>query len=342
MIDLRSQVGFGTVEVLDSCDVGGSLLRHWESFRHSFGDVPCTRVTTVNLLVMLPEPEDGQGLGELMHDLLCHHPGRALVTVLDADGEGELEGWICHCHSCNRPNQLCGEQLIFRCPGSPDRLPSLLLPLLVPGLPTFLWWRGDPPFGSDLLERLIETSIRVIFDSSRFGLSGGLLQLERLVRDPYHLEQAFSDLAWGRLAQVRERVAALYDGPGGLEELAGLNEVLVETAGKKPTTEALYLLGWLAARLRWRIERPLRSEGRAWVSTLTGPHGSITVRIAPGWCEKGFLRVKMSGQVVEQELLKGVDLVARELCLLSRETIFEEALAKALVLTGDREAVARG
>ncbi|MCA9794912.1 MAG: glucose-6-phosphate dehydrogenase assembly protein OpcA, partial [Candidatus Eremiobacteraeota bacterium] len=250
----REVAGPGAIR-LDPRDLRGALHSHWESLQKE--SEPQTRVATMNLLLGVSHPEDCLGLTDVLEPLSHSHPGRVVVFVFDSETEeASIEGWFNYTCMKQHPERICSERIVIYCPGSPARVPSLVLPLTVPGLPVFHWWRGEPPFGSDLLERLVEASDRVVFDSNRFSLSSGMSRMSRLINDPYHTEQAFSDLSWGRAQLARERVAALFDGQAGAAALSSITEVSITGPGERPGPSGLLLAGWLASRLGWKVVNP--------------------------------------------------------------------------------------
>ena len=293
-------------------------------------------VTTQNLVVCLPSPEDSEGVLPLLDQVAQSHPSRAVVVAFDPESEGDIQGGAATICSQSNPGKVCSERIGLVVPGTPDRVPSLVLPLLIPGVMTYLWWRGDPPFGSNLLERLVEASERVVFDSGRFHLTSGMKRLQRLMDDPYHGEQAFSDLAWGRITTVRERVAQLFDGAFGQEKLEAVEEVDIQYAGDRPTPEALLVAGWLSSRLGWDLERPLHSEGKAYVATYEGTASDVKVRLSPG-APADHLEVGFGEQKVESSLFRGCGLLQREFDLVDRDRVYEEALDAILHLIGEKE-----
>ncbi len=339
MSQVWQQLAGSHFQSLDPAHPRESLDRYLEDL--STGDQARPRLTTMNLLLGIPHPEDASDLAPLLERLAQTHPGRHLVFVLDPDASQEsLDGAVAHVCSAHHPERVCSERVVLYCPGSPARLPSLVLPMTIPGLPVYLWWRGEPPFDSDLLERFVEGSDRVIFDSSRFSLSGAMARLDRLLRDPYHTEQAFSDLSWGRSLPVRERVAALFDGPGGAQALARIQEVTITGPADRPDPSSLLLAGWLASRLGWEVSKPIRAEGKVWVGDLSCQTGPIRLRLASG--RAGGWGIGLTGQPeVSCSALSGCDLMGREFDIQVRDPVFEQSLHKALILSGERQPLSR-
>jgi glucose-6-phosphate dehydrogenase assembly protein OpcA len=157
-----------------------------------------------------------------------------------------------------------GEQITIRASQEAvPHLPGAVLPLILSGLPSFLWWAGEPPWRSELLEALVDGCDRMIVDSSEAARGPQALSaLYDLVRRKK--ASAFSDLNWARLSPWRELTAQFFDDRQVLPYLERLDRVTIEYAGAEedqPTNAAQgYLFaGWLASRLGWR---PLGAGGR--------------------------------------------------------------------------------
>jgi glucose-6-phosphate dehydrogenase assembly protein OpcA len=112
---------------------------------------------------------------------------------------------------------------------------SVVAPLLVSDLPVFVRWRGEPPFGADELDQLVDLADRLVVDSSEwkhlpraYGRLTGLFD-----------RSAVSDIAWRRSLQWRRSLALLWP------DIAQVREV--EVTG--PKADALLLGGWLRSRL---------------------------------------------------------------------------------------------
>ena len=112
---------------------------------------------------------------------------------------------------------------------------SIVEPLLIPDLPVFVRWRGEPSWGSAELEQLVDLTDRLIVDSTEWDD----------VPTPYQrLMELFprcaaSDIAWARTSRWRSHLATLWPGIAD-----------VGTLGVHGTAAQAWLLcGWLRSRL---------------------------------------------------------------------------------------------
>jgi glucose-6-phosphate dehydrogenase assembly protein OpcA len=147
-------------------------------------------------------------------------------------------------------------------------LPSILRPLLITNLPTYLWWHGEPPVGHPFWQRMIDTWHRVILNSAEFARPfDGMALLANFCSDAraYH---TVGDLSWTRLAPWRDMFAQIFDNQRFRPFLDGIDMVTIEYSGgsawemsggsASPCT-ALLLVGWLSSRLGWKT---VNCEGR--------------------------------------------------------------------------------
>jgi glucose-6-phosphate dehydrogenase assembly protein OpcA len=346
------------------------LRRLWHDTGGEGGARGMMRACVLNLIIMSEDvPDSAMGDSELtglVAAITSEHPCR--VLRVDARPEASSPRFEAFLSAfCRRPTgserQVCCEQITLRADGeAAHHLHGTLAALLAEDLPVFLWWRGRPPFGSHRLGRLADLADRLILDTG----SGGC-DLETLVdlaawRGSAEGEVAPGDLAWRRLTHWREATAALFDPPSQrplLGVVRGLDLRWDTTAGHPGRGQALYLAGWLAARLGWqarpatvqattddlnlemdagthvvkvRVQRGTATDPS--LSLSMGSHGqpSAMARIGPG--EAPWAELHLPGQPLRrwpgQPGVTGTaQLLARELEFPQADPVFAMALARA-------------
>jgi hypothetical protein len=170
-------------------------------------DDPVTRVASFNLLVVSPH-QRVQALEKLLVGLRVSHPAR--VIWIKKDETMKWEEATASLHICTRSdcNQVCSEQIQIVCGPQPERLSSIVLPLIRSGLPTqLLWWKAGPPKGV-LFDRLADRARLILLVKSEWKKLASLLPA--LWDDPTRQEHAFVPLAWYQMLQARQSVAAAY------------------------------------------------------------------------------------------------------------------------------------
>jgi glucose-6-phosphate dehydrogenase assembly protein OpcA len=147
-----------------------------------------------------------------------------------------------------------------------ETVASAIAPLLVPDVPVFLWWKDIPHYEDKLFSRMTAMSDRVVIDSSCFDHPHeDLRRLSQIIQEHPQFMSA-SDINWGRLTAWRTLVASFWDVADYLPHLDKIDRVLVEydppdRAPGEIAPKALLVVGWLASRLGWGIEEASGPEG---------------------------------------------------------------------------------
>lgn len=259
-----------------------------------------------------------------------------------------------------------------------ETVASAIAPLLVPDVPVFLWWKDIPHYEDRLFSRLTLMSDRVVIDSSCFDHPHeDLERLAQIIKERPQF-MAASDLNWGRLTAWRTLVASFWDVPDYRPHLDKIDRVLVEydppdVAPGEIAPKALLATGWLASRLGWVVEeagasaesaasfrlgaggRKVSAEMRATrrEGHCDGMLVSLTLSAEASRAEfyVGFTNDRMKletearidgqravGRVLSYEQKTEGQRLSRELSLLKRDVVYEEALfAAAQLLSAMRE-----
>jgi glucose-6-phosphate dehydrogenase assembly protein OpcA len=161
-----------------------------------------------------------------------------------------------------------------------ERTPYLLLPHILPDLPTTLLWTEDPTKPHPLFKPLVKLAHRVIFDSES---ADDLLEYAKTVCD-LHKQGTFdvADLNWARTEEWRDLLASVFHTPERKKILEHLSRF--EIVYNQRVTEyfchlkiqSMYLLAWLSSRLGWDMNNAvIRTE--VWENL--GPGTIISLRI---------------------------------------------------------------
>lgn len=253
---------------------------------------PVIRAALLTLIAVAETPEEAAAAPDLVLRLIGHASGRVLLVELVPDGAPLSAQVRAHCHGGAGARQLCGEEIVLRsAPAGDDLLSGVLLPLLVPDLPVFLYWPRaaallesrpgeDVPRGADLLCDLDPAVDYLVLDSA-------------LARDPVALQSRLRllaqrapgtgmtprDLNWARLLAWREALAGAVD--DGRLDPAGIERIVIEArggcGGLCPARPAL-LAGWLIDRLGWTTTRVVRGPER--IDIEAGEGRRLAIRLA--------------------------------------------------------------
>ncbi|MBD2103568.1 glucose-6-phosphate dehydrogenase assembly protein OpcA [Leptolyngbya sp. FACHB-261] len=246
-LDQQSIVPLQTPKDVSVGEIEAELGKIWQFH----GETSVARAATFNLLVY--EPEEAAGIPSASVEAIAtQNPCRVIDLCPSPDGkdEGLTAQVAAYCPVQKRRSTLvCCEYITIQ--GNleaHERLHSTVEPLLITGLPVFLWWKASPVSDSGLFDRLVSLSNRVIIDSAFFSSpEADLLQVQRLSSKGVHM----SDLNWSRLAPWQELTAQAFDPPERRASLQAVDRVTVDFE-KGNSTQALLYLGWLASRLQWR------------------------------------------------------------------------------------------
>ena len=240
---------------------------------------PVTRICTLTLLAVVRNSRSAE-VAAIAGRLGARYPSRSIVLDLSPAAGDRLAVEIalnCHSPGSSRP-AVCCEQISVSASGRTlARVPALVLPLLVPDLPVYLWWPDDLPAAAaradgiplepdaDMLRRLAEVSDVLIVDSSAMSRPAAGLGTAAALAGP--LSGGLRDLTWGRLTPWRDLIVQCFDPAAMRQALERLDRIRIRTApdaspGAADPIAGLLLGGWLAGRLGWEPAGPARREGR--------------------------------------------------------------------------------
>jgi glucose-6-phosphate dehydrogenase assembly protein OpcA len=270
-----------------------------EAQKTTGGGKPLTRTLLLNLLVFSPD----QALADRARDdvvaLTSRQPSRAiLVTADDRAPAAGMDAWVsifCTAPAGGDAARVCGEQITVEAGGeSILDLPGMILPLLLPNLPTFLWWQAGDPFVHPVFENLCRAVDRVVVDSLTFAEPPeGFGEMARAARDR-HFPAIVTDLGWARLTPWRSLTAQIFDPQAMRPYLMQLERVRVTYYEGSPALAWLFA-GWLASRLEWKLSEregaALRFQGGQMIELASVPAGGET----PGYFAAVELRTRGGG-----------------------------------------------
>lgn len=274
----------GVPERVDVGAIERELHRLWSSLDEEgapgAGGNAVAQVTRICTLTLLAVVRDGRAAdaAAIAARLGARYPSRSIVLDLSPGGGDRLAAEValnCHTPGTPRPT-VCCEQLRVSASGrSLARVPGLVLPLLVPDLPVYVWWSGDLPSfqpaapepEADVLRRLAEVADALIIDSS--AMRRPTIGLRTAVALTAPLSGGLRDLSWGRLTPWRDLVVQCFDPAPMRQALERLDRIRIRTAPGAASSSAdpadpiagLLLGGWVAGRLGWEPAGPTRREG---------------------------------------------------------------------------------
>lgn len=250
------------------------------------------RAAVVNVVVVATREMHAVRAAKTISEVAMRHPSRAIVVLGDgrrqigANARIELH---CLAPSLDRFGQVHYEQVLIRASGKvDDRVGSVIVPLLVPDLPVFLWWTGTPPVGTRHFEELVAIADRLVVDSADFARPEATLPELSRVCVLGATRCALTDLNWSRLTCWRELVTQFFDAPMWRPWLSRIDGIrvgfAVDADGRQiHPSQALLLVAWLGSRLGWSASEPVSpSEAGGHLFEMRRRDGSaVRVRIRP-------------------------------------------------------------
>jgi glucose-6-phosphate dehydrogenase assembly protein OpcA len=124
---------------------------------------------------------------------------------------------------------------------------AVILDVLLPDLPLYVWWKGTPKVEHELFKGLANQATHVLVDSATFVDS-----IVDFLLIPPLLAQGRSiiDINWQRIAPWQELTAATFDPPERRNAINEIDEVEINFE-RGSSAQAWMYLAWLAGRLGW-------------------------------------------------------------------------------------------
>src|SRR5579875_373764 len=133
-----------------------------------------TRTSVLNLVICATSESLAERAGGVVDHLSIHHPSRIILFAPNAEEppfETKVEARLTVQHDDGEhQHPITYEQIAIATP--PDGLPhipSIINSLVLPDLPTYVWWPGQPPLHDRQLQPIIEVADRLIVDTIEFN-----------------------------------------------------------------------------------------------------------------------------------------------------------------------------
>jgi glucose-6-phosphate dehydrogenase assembly protein OpcA len=285
-------IGFGVHE-----NIGRSLLvaMSLQSVEHELARLRMNddgtlglRASVLNLIVMVGE-ESAEAVARGISELANRHPSRAIILVSDPDDEPSLDirlSSFCSVRGASSEN-VCSEQITVLAGGPPAlHLESVAGPLLIPDLPTFLFYPEGFPNSTDGVLRLAN---RVILDSSSAppGAPDSFRKISSLIEDPE--SPPVGDTQWTALSPWRALARELFASPERSGNLGKIHEVEVMRTSDGES-RAMLFAGWLASSLGWTPGKK-RSDSGFVFEDASG--GEVVFRSSPSTDDVNLGRITL-------------------------------------------------
>jgi glucose-6-phosphate dehydrogenase assembly protein OpcA len=267
------------------------LWRESDAATLAGGGQVLARNSVMTLVVYAQDLERAHYAARTIEGLTGQHPSRSIVLALQPDAQGAPVTASVSIHG-HAPTSGAGlmraEQIMLEVRGeATQHVHSIVLPLLLTEMPTFVWWAGPLPTGS-AVENLIEMSDRSIVDSTDFAQPeqdlARLVLLGSTQASSSINRTAFGDFNWSRINPWRELTAQFFDVSNCRPYLDGIERVEIEYAigQTSPNASQAYIFaGWIASRLKWQTYTRYTEQGVTRLGLHTHTGAPVTIEIGP-------------------------------------------------------------
>lgn len=218
-----------------------------------------TRASLFNLILYTNKEKSDAYLQKVVNSVVAKFPCRVLFITEDDSTPPTLTTSVAT-QSVTK-DIFCEIIRITLHPSLSERVPSLVLPHVLPDLPIYLLWTEDPSIENVIFSSLEPFANRLIFDSEVSldlqAFSKTILALKS------HLHCQVSDLNWSAIAGWRKIIASFFQGkPISLEKI----ETLKITSYQSNGASCAYLQAWLASKLKWKFQNIQTQKNRTVIS----------------------------------------------------------------------------
>ncbi len=244
-------------------DIEKTLIALWESMKTAHK----TRACLFNLIIFTGDAERIQYFKNIASKVINLFPLRLILVIANPqETKDELQVKV----SIVSPERshgfiACDFIEIEATGGALKRLPSVVIPHLIPDLPVYFLWGEDPCHHDKVCHELEKFATRIIFDSESCDdlsvFSSSLLD---------HFQKGHADIAdlnWARIESWREIIANIFASKDKQTMLPCLSQVVITYNSaaspffKKTKIQALFLQGWISVQLGWKISKFTDHEG---------------------------------------------------------------------------------
>lgn len=254
-------------------------------------DVVPTRTSVLNLVVHSADSSMELRASKIINELATNHPSRVISFTVTSDPrafDDNIDAHVStHCYTASGERfASCYEKIEIKTPpDSLDQLPSIIVALALPDLPTFVWWPGQPPLADKRFARLARVGTRMIIDSLDFQRCSTNLVRGHELCQAIGEHCALTDLNWARLTPWRSMMSQIFDMSDCRWGLDHISHVKLEfghhSSERFNGAQAMLFAGWLSSRLGWSLG-PVDEQQPSGTCSVQDVSGSnITIELVP-------------------------------------------------------------
>lgn len=246
----------------EGSDVGlGAVIEHLARLERELAEHdrspeehPHPRNCVLNLVVVVADRHRADGCDRTIANLGAGHPLRAILVHPSGGEAGTLDAEVTvDAHQLVTGFPVQRSQVLLHARGEAVRhLPSLIGPLLVPDVPTYLWWSGRGHLDRQAIGEAAFADA-VVVDTERVQRPVEALRELSAFAAGADTPAMVADFRWERLRPWRDAIAQFFGPAARRPLLHGLADVAVDAAGSGPPGRAgaALMVGWAIALLGW-------------------------------------------------------------------------------------------
>jgi glucose-6-phosphate dehydrogenase assembly protein OpcA len=260
----------GKITSVDVPGIERELRALWASAREAHpipqnASPDVVRACTLNFIFFSREKGAELSCGNVLDEIAAMHPCRALLAISLGGEEPKIEAWVsARCHmvpgSTTGPTkQICCEQITVRSEGPGiHKLSSAVIPLLLPDLPTFIYWRCHE-LDQLQIDSFKSACDKIIIDSQSLSANlSSFAEVGELIKtNSKHL--VVSDLNWRRIHAWRRMIALQFSqtvlNSSGPQQIA---KIKIQHYGGM--SQAILFLAWMSSLLGWHVTSVRKDE----------------------------------------------------------------------------------
>lgn len=252
------------------------------------------RANTLNLVSVADSLDIAEMILQTVSQLKDFLPSRTIIVINDPKLQ-RPKAWHIDLQINETATKDDGHGILFETitiwtdQSSAGVLSSIISPLLISELPTFLWWPRGEFSHNPIFDDLAQVADRLVFDSARLGSDAhAVADYRSLVDEP--TDPVVGDFTWLRLAPWRQLVAQFFDPAPVQASLEHIDSLSIAYAQEREDhgsgfAAALLILGWIGSRLGWEVIEPLEArKAGGWTAFMaaadsTGRAHEVQVRL---------------------------------------------------------------
>lgn len=268
--------------IVPPSDIQSELNRIWDSLQGTSK----MRASLFNLIFYTEQTSRTDYVRTIAHKVIEKFPSRVIFITSDKKANDDfLQTGVSVLPVGNAKSEIACDLIEIKVSKATEKkIPFLILPHILTDLPIYVIWAKDPQVEDPLLQQLEKMASRLIFDSECSetlpGFAATLLNIHQ------NLNADVADLNWARMESWRDLLSSTFYTEERLEHLKKTKTIQIFYNGLKSEAychtllQSIYLQGWLACQLDWKLIRA-DSQKTGFSFLYQKPGGQVEVTLYP-------------------------------------------------------------